>query len=266
MKNNDVGRQLSEFSIRYKTQEKELQIERLRSEKADQRARLTTILWSLSLLVVLLTAIVAIVLFRRRLARQKQELELRRSYIDGLESERLRLAKELHDGVCNDLLGIQMLMAAGSENCSNRLTVVTQNVRQISHELMPPSFEKCNIQTIITDYVENYPLPNCETTLVCTAKDALQHLDKQKAFNLYRILQELLGNVARHAIAHHLKVTITEEDRKLKLIVENDGVDSTTAESKGIGNRTTIERVNSMNGDIKVSITDDSHYHVEVRL
>ena len=266
MKNNDVGRQLSEFSVRYKTQEKELQIERLRSEKAEQRAQLTTIVWSLSLLVVLLTAIVAIVLFRRRLARQKQELELRRSYIDGLESERLRLAKELHDGVCNDLLGIQMLMAAGSENCSNRLKVVTQNVRQISHELMPPSFEKCNIQTIITDYVENYPLPNCETTLVCPSTDALKHLDKQKAFNLYRILQELLGNVARHATAHHLKVTITEEDRKLKLIVENDGADSTTTESKGIGNRTTIERVNSMNGDIKVSITDDNHYHVEVIL
>ncbi len=266
LKNNDVNRQLSEFSVRYKTQEKELQIERLRSEKAEQRVRLMTIVWSLVLLVILLTVVVAFVLYRRRLTRQKQELELRRSYIEGLESERLRLAKELHDGVCNDLLGIQMLMAVGSDTCGDRLTVVTQNVRQISHELMPPSFDKCDILTIITDYVENYPLPHCETVLTCSAEEALRHLDRLKAFELYRILQELLGNVARHSSAHHLKVTIEEEAGRLKLTVENDGVDSQMAEGRGIGIRTTAERVRSLKGDIKTAVTTDGIYQVEVTL
>ncbi len=265
-KNNDVDRQLSEFSIRYKTQEKELQIERLRLEKAEQRAKLTTIVWSLALLVVLLTAIVAIVLFKRRLARKKQEMELQRSYINGLESERLRLAKELHDGVCNDLLGIQMLMATGSKECNNKLTAITQNVRQISHELMPPSFDKCNIHTIISDYIENYPLPNCKITLNCSASERLQLLDQQKAFNLYRIMQELMGNVARHSSAHYLKVTITEDDSNLKLIVENDGVDNSITKSHGIGIRTTVERIHSMNGHIKTTITTSGTYHVEVTL
>ncbi len=266
LKNNDVNRQLSEFSVRYKTQEKELQIERLRSEKAEQRVRLMTIVWMLALLVVLLAAVVVFVLYRRRLMRQKQELELRRSYIEGLESERLRLAKELHDGVCNDLLGIQMLMAAGSNTCADRLTDVTQNVRQISHELMPPSFDKCDILTIITDYVENYPLPHCETTLTYSAGEILHRLDKQKAFELYRILQELLGNVARHSSARQLKVVIGEKAGRLKLTVENDGVDNHTAENHGIGIRTTAERVRSLKGDIKTTVTADGIYRVEVTL
>ena len=265
MKNNDVGRQLSEFSIRYKTQEKELQIERLRSEKAEQRMKLMTLVWSLALLVVVLSASIAAVLYRRRLARQRQELELRRSYIEGLESERLRLAKELHDGVCNDLLGIQMLMAAGSAACTDRLTTVMQNVRQISHELMPPSFERCDILTIITDYVENYPLPDCKTILECTSETALLHLDRRRAFELYRILQELLGNVARHASPRHLRVTVGEEDGSIKLIVENDGTDMQKAAS-GIGMRTTAERVRSMKGDIQTTVTAGGIYRVEVTL
>ena len=266
MKNNDVGRQLSEFSIRYKTQEKELQIERLRSEKAEQRMKLMTLVWSLALLVVVLSASIAAVLYRRRLARQRQELELRRSYIEGLESERLRLAKELHDGVCNDLLGIQMLMAAGNAACTDRLTSVMQNVRQISHELMPPSFERCDILTIITDYVENYPLPDCKTILECTSETALLHLDRRRAFELYRILQELLGNVARHASPRHLRVTVGEEDGSIKLIVENDGTDMQKAEDNGIGVRTTAERVRSMKGDIQTAVTADGVYRVEVTL
>ncbi len=266
LKNSDVDRQLSEFSVRYKTQEKELQIERLRLEKTEQRARLMTIVWSLVLLVVVLAAIVALVLYRRRLMKQKHELDLRRSYIEGLESERLRLAKELHDGVCNDLLGIQMLMAAGSKTCSDRLTTVTQNVRQISHELMPPSFDRCDILTIITDYVENYPLPNCTTSLTCSAQDALSRLDRMKSFELYRILQELLGNVARHASAHRLSVDIAQEGSHLKLTVENDGADRQLMSTEGIGTCTTAERVHSMNGDIKTRVSEDGIYHVEITL
>ncbi len=267
LKNNDVSRQLSEFSVRYKTQEKELQIERLRSEKAEQQVRFMTVVWLLVLLVVLLIAVVGFVLYRRRLMRQKQELELRRSYIEGLESERLRLAKELHDGVCNDLLGIQMLMAAGSDACAGRLTVVTQSVRQISHELMPPSFDKCDLLTILADYVENYPLPHCETVFACSAEEALRHVDRLKAFELYRIVQELLGNVARHSAARHLMVTIAETAGNLRLTVENDGADGRMAEDgRGIGVRTTAERVHSLKGDIKSSVSADGIYKVEVTL
>ena len=48
--------------------------------------------------------------FRRKRIRKEEELKLAQSYIDGLERERTRLAKDLHDGVCNDLLGIGMNM------------------------------------------------------------------------------------------------------------------------------------------------------------
>ncbi len=265
LKNNDIDKQMSEFSVRYKTQEKELQIERLRSEKADQHARLMTVVWSLVLLAVLLAVGVVVVLYRRRLTKQKYELDMRRSYIDGLEGERKRLAKELHDGVCNDLLGIQMLMAAGSETCSDKLTAVTQNVRQISHELMPPCFENCDLLTIISDYVQNYPLPHCNASFTCSADNMLNDLDRLRAYELYRILQELLGNVARHSSAQYLKVDIREDDGKLKLTVENDGA-SRRQDNSGIGNRTTEERVRSMNGDIKTTVTTDGIYHVEVTL
>ena len=45
---------------------------------------------------------------RRRRQKKEEELKLAQRYIEGLERERRRLAKDLHDGVCNDLLGIGM--------------------------------------------------------------------------------------------------------------------------------------------------------------
>lgn len=43
----------------------------------------------------------------------KRKLQLSRKYIDGMESERARLARELHDGVCNELLGLEMELKSG---------------------------------------------------------------------------------------------------------------------------------------------------------
>ena len=88
---------------------------------------------------------------------------LARQYIDGLESERKRLAKELHDGVCNDLLGIQYCMqmsdAVGDEAQQKLFPMLEQartDIRFISHELMPPALQYTNLNIMLEDYVERF--------------------------------------------------------------------------------------------------------------
>ena len=267
-KNSDVNRQLSEFSVRYNTQQKELQIVKLNQEKATERARLMTVVLVLAVTSMLLAFGIILILYKRRIANQRYELNLRRKYIEGLESERARLARELHDGVCNDLLGLQILMTTSDkEQTIPILKDIMIGVRQISHDLMPPRFAHADIAKVAADYVTHYPLANCKINFQATDTDRWQHIDQAKAFEIYRIVQELMGNIAKHANAHIINVSMTYEKWGLIVLeVENDGAQPQLKDSpNGIGLYTTTDRVLGMNGEIKRSETKGM-YKVEIKL
>lgn len=267
-KNSDVNRQLSEFSVRYNTQQKELQIVKLNQEKATERARLMTVVLVLAVTSMLLAFGIVLILYKRRIANQRYELNLRRKYIEGLENERARLARELHDGVCNDLLGLQILMTTSDkEQTIPILKDIMIGVRQISHDLMPPRFAHADIAKVAADYVTHYPLANCKINFQATDTDRWQHIDQAKAFEIYRIVQELMGNIAKHANAHIINVSMTYEKwRQIVLEVENDGAQPQLKDSpNGIGLYTTTDRVLGMNGEIKRSETNGM-YKVEIKL
>lgn len=267
-KNSDVNRQLSEFSVRYNTQQKELQIVKLNQEKATERARLMTVVLVLAVTSMLLAFGIVLILYKRRIANQRYELNLRRKYIEGLESERARLARELHDGVCNDLLGLQILMTTSDkEQTIPILKDIMIGVRQISHDLMPPRFAHADIAKVAADYVTHYPLANCKINFQATDTDRWQHIDQAKAFEIYRIVQELMGNIAKHANAHIINVYMTYEKwGQIVLEIENDGAQPQLKDStNGIGLYTTTDRVLGMNGEIKRSETNGM-YKVEIKL
>lgn len=267
-KNSDVNRQLSEFSVRYNTQQKELQIVKLNQEKATERARLMTVVLVLAVTSMLLTFGIVLILYKRRIANQRYELNLRRKYIEGLESERARLARELHDGVCNDLLGLQILLTTSDkEQTIPILKDIMIGVRQISHDLMPPRFAHADIAKVAADYVTHYPLANCKINFQATDTNRWQHIDQAKAFEIYRIVQELMGNIAKHANAHIINVSMTYEKwGQIVLEVENDGALPQLNDSpNGIGLYTTTDRVLGMNGEIKRSETNGM-YKVEIKL
>lgn len=267
-KNSGINRQLSEFSVRYKTQQKELQIASLNREKATQRAHFMTIVLVLTIAIMLFAFCIVTILHKRRIANQRYKLNLRRKYIQGLESERARLARELHDGVCNDLLGLQILMASGDKTKAQ--TVVKEimtGVRQVSHDLMPPRFNNADISTILADYVTHYPIADCNVRFSSTSTDRWHNIDEAKAFDIYRITQELMGNIARHSNAHNINVQLTYDNtNKIVLTVENDGTEMRLpAETDGIGLYTTADRVRSMNGEIQRS-ENNGMYKVEISL
>lgn len=267
-KNSDVNRQLSEFSVRYNTQQKELQIVKLNQEKATERARLMTVVLVLAVTSMLLAFGIVLILYKRRIANQRYELNLRRKYIEGLESERARLARELHDGVCNDLLGLQILMTTSDkEQTIPILKDIMIGVRQISHDLMPPRFAHADIAKVVADYVTHYPLANCKINFQATDTDRWQHIDQAKAFEIYRIVQELMGNIAKHANAHIINVYMTYEKwGQIVLEIENDGAQPQLKDStNGIGLYTTTDHVLGMNGEIKHSETNGM-YKVEIKL
>ena len=76
-------------------------------------------------LIAVLAGVVLTVVFRRRHQNKVEELRLAQKYIDGLEKERARVARDLHDGVCNDLLGIGMQLSAMGPDSPEREEVLS---------------------------------------------------------------------------------------------------------------------------------------------
>lgn len=264
MKNSGMSRQMTEFTVRYKTQEKELMIAQLAAERANQQSLIAILV----LCLVLLAAIVLFILYRRHISRKENELALQRRFIEGLESERARLAQELHDGVCNDLLGVQLALSSGKDDASRMVRHIMTDVHQISHELMPPRFTMANVAQILSDYVGNLPLPNCRIEFHCSpAQDDGQWNDisTSDSVDIYRIIQELTGNIVRHAKPSFINVRIEQKVGKIHISVENDGAAGNN-DGHGIGLQSISTRVKSLNGEMHTTDNGDGIYKVEITL
>lgn len=265
----EVQKQLSDLTIKYQTKEKELEIAQLKQIQTEQHALMVKRIFYLVLFLLVLIAAFLVLLYKKKALEKDTDLRLARQYIDGLESERKRLAKELHDGVCNDLLGIQYYMqtsdAIEKEVQQKLFPMIEQtrtDVRFISHELMPPALQYTNLNVMLEDYIER--LGNVHQLIRFRYFSLPEQADwelvsSQKAYELYRIVQEVLGNSLSHSKATEIEITLSMivEKRKVVLTVSDNGKGTSVslASGNGIGLRTVEDRVKCI--DAIYSLTSD---------
>lgn len=191
VRRSTIDAQLSEFNVKYQTLEKEIEIARLESEK--NRNRLIAFA-AVAVAVILIGALVFYIVVRRR----RELTEKLRANLQGIEQERERLARDLHDGVCNDLYGVSLLMQSGAASSSETATEIDRiraEVRHISHELMPPRFKDTDLDSLL----EAYALTS-DGFLTYTSQGACG-VPHDVAYQVYRIVQEILGNIRSHTDA-----------------------------------------------------------------
>lgn len=228
VKESNVERSMSEFTVKYKTLEKEMKIERMSLREAEQQNH---ILW-LAIAVAILGVAVCVVLYRKRVASQRAEIERKRSYINGLENERKRLAKELHDGVCNDILAIKLLMNTDGEKAKTQLQSVWQDARNLSHALMPPMFDNTSLPEAVEQYTKVVSRDlNKEVELSVMGTDKWKKLPQNICYELYRITQEAVSNAIKHGEGNCISVVLEANGDDIRVCVEN------ASETKMVSNR-----------------------------
>ena len=266
----EVQKQLSDMTVKYQTKEKELEIAQLKQIQTEQHALMVKRIFYLVFFLLVLIAAFLVLLYKKKALEKETDLRLARQYIDGLESERKRLAKELHDGVCNDLLGIQYYMqtsdAIGKEAQQKLFPMIEQtrtDVRFISHELMPPALQYANLNVMLEDYVER--LGNVHQLIhfhyfSLPEQANWELVSSQKAYELYRLVQEVLGNSLSHSKATEIEIILSmiAEERKIVLTVSDNGKGASVslASGNGIGLRTVEDRVKCIDG--VYSLTSDA--------
>ncbi|NDV58885.1 tetratricopeptide repeat protein [Bacteroides sp. 519] len=286
---------ISNFYVKYKTAEKELEISKLNEKEQAMRFQMAVII-SIAILCIV---IILIALLYNRIKRLKKEKEaawlsarveqkeneyqlllnqteqrLVRRYLDGRESERKNLAKELHDSVANEVVSIimQIQTNAEPESIGKLLEKTYNHIRQISHQLMPPDFNYISLPEMIEDYISvlnKTTTTHFEFIITQADRKKTEELADRISKELYCISQEAIGNILKHAEAVNADITLSLNEGITLTIKDNGkGVDTATRHN-GIGLRTMKDRcfdigatlsINSSPGkgtEIKVSLSID---------
>lgn len=182
--------------------------------------------------VILVLVIWMILLKNRMLSKEyekKQSEAFARAVFQAQEDERDRISNELHDTVAQEIRAIRLKAELGETQEVTALATQCMNeMRAICYNLMPPDLKLADgtatVETIFSFLCTNFERQNhipCEFF----AQEKLHQIQDQKILlNLFRIVQEALTNVAKHAKAQHCSVTLRNGTDSLLIFVTDDGI------------------------------------------
>ena len=192
-----------------------------------------------------------------------QELISIRDKLEGQENERKRIAQELHDGVGGTLASIKMALLKlykntelkqGFTDIVERLDLACEEVRTVSHNLIPPVFHNSPLTDVIKEFVREIS-DSKEVNIYYEfyPKQELETISKNVQVDIYRIIQELLTNAIKHADASEINLYLTKHDDYINLMVEDDGKGfQPDMAHSGIGLKNIQSRVTSLKGSITI--------------
>ncbi|WP_299374401.1 cache domain-containing protein [uncultured Tateyamaria sp.] len=203
----------------------------------------------------------------RRLADAKLK-KLTQRVFDAQEEERGRVARELHDGISQILVGVRYALDTtrrrldkGSGDAAtplhqgiDNLGTAIAEVRRISRDLRPGALDDLGLGPALKALVEDFAARTGTQTEFQTVVFR-NRLDQNAKIALYRIAQEALTNIERHSGASHVSVDLRGHKRgaTLRIADNGSGVDATRRRrSAGIGLRNMQERVEQLDGTLRI--------------
>ncbi len=209
----------------------------------------------------------------QELLRREQEIDRLKAMMEGVEQERSRLARELHDGIVSQLSAIKMNFNALSnrqhsagfrgdfEEALQQLDEATEDLRNTSHNLMPQVLIRSGLQAAVETLCEKIRRSIPGLHMDCLVYGTLPPLRNEQGLMLYRIIQELVQNAVKHAQANYILVQMNCLDDTLDITVEDNGIgiDPEDAETHTtLGLRNIRERVHVLNGKMHIQAAPDS--------
>lgn len=237
----------------------------------------STMLWiaALAIMSALVVAVsgVALNISELRVADAKLKA-LAQRVVESQEEERARLSRDLHDGISQWLVSIKLQIEAGVirlggnadqqlaarasfEHTAGQLNDVLGEVRRISHDLRPAILDDLGLAAAL-DHLAHEFTQNSAVPVHFGAQGSADDLPAVVNTVLFRIAQEALTNIERHAGARHIDITLVRAGRRVTLTVADDGggfnADHVASHPKrGIGLRNMMERMDAIGGQLTIA-------------
>lgn len=164
---------------------------------------------------------------------QREKIRRLRSVIDGLDQERNRLSRELHDGIGQSLIAIKLqlenaetqnysMMRAGIDSAKNMIDLTIEDVRLVCNALLPAALNEFGIVSTLRSLCSELgALAGFEA--VFENSGAMDRMSKKSQVYIYRIAQEALHNIAKHARATKVVMKLGRADNIVTLEVSDNG-------------------------------------------
>lgn len=247
-----LNREKSEIEIKYDTFSKQKEIDKLSilNQKNTQIFLMVFILFLLSFSLYT-------VFNNRKLRRKNQEIS--EAMLQGQTLERKRVAADLHDNLGSTMSSLIWTMEAIDssklqederkvyQNLKKMLSNAYDEVRLLSHNLLPEEFEKQGLSAALQYFVRKVN-QNSSIKFELQIDDTIGKLDKKVEFELYSICLELVNNILKHSKATEAKIKLFKVGNNVKLIVEDNGIGIFENNSDGKGMKNVRARVESLKG------------------
>ncbi len=258
------------------------------SLKKDQLLKTAEINWQkatkkitlYSFLVVLIPIIGLLFLYYQRLKNQRllnqnekeiseqkiislikdQELKLLKASVKGQDKARAKIAKELHDSIGGNLAAIKLQLNSIAtkpdviQNIQKQLDETYQQVRDLSHNLIPEKFSHNNFSTLLEEYQKNLAgIDKLKTSFMAYPKSKIDLINDNLQMEIYKIIQELVTNTLKHAKATTIDLQLNYIENNLNILFEDNGIgfDSHKKES-GIGFKNINSRLQAISGSMEI--------------
>lgn len=270
--NIKLKKQLSELNIKFKTERKQKLIQQQQFAISRRNTTMAAI--------AALFAGVAIIGYQSYSRYRLKQVALLQSamlhqldiatqgIIEAEEKERKRIAANLHDGVGQLFSAVRMNLSSLMERVTltnanekalaeKTLAMVDEScreVRSIAHQMMPNILLKTGLASAIKDFVNKIDSQHLKINMEAYGLE--ERLDNNVEIVLYRVVQECVNNVIKHAHASRLDINLTREDRDISVTVEDNGIGFNTANKmkfEGIGLKNIITRVKYLKGSVDIS-------------
>lgn len=249
-------------------------LQRIHTESARQIETNLQVVAAIAVVAALLVAVAGLALniSEHRLADVKLRA-LARQVVSSQEEERARLSRELHDGVSQMLVSVKFFvesargrLAQGPERAGEavpllergiaRLNEILGEVRRISHALRPALLDDLGLAAAL-DHLGRDFADRTGLAVSVSHRGGGGELPEAVATALFRVAQEALSNVERHAGAASVGIETTQDALGLRLTISDDGQGFDVAEVErhprsGIGLRNMRERLAALRGTLSI--------------
>ncbi|WP_286859906.1 MULTISPECIES: sensor histidine kinase [Sphingobacterium] len=278
--------EIQDLEIDYQTAEKEKRIALLENEKREATLKNKNQVLLNLVLGIGASALLVILFFlfyvlrtnkknnKKRLEEieKDKELEIAQALLEGEDRERMRLARDLHDGIGGTLSGIKLKLSDPSgdkaikvQHANEQLGIAIGELRRTARGMMPENLLKNGLATAVHDLCADRI--SSEVQIEFQSNSLFAELCPNNTVHIYRIVQELLTNAIRHGEAKNILIQLIQEKDSILITVDDDGkgFDPTKlANASGIGLKNIQNRVNFLKGKLSIDSTPEHGTSVNI--
>jgi two-component system NarL family sensor kinase len=281
--NIEKSKQIGELQTKYETEKKQQSIDLLNKENTIQKLKLTQRDGMIGIIcaIFLCCSFIAYLLYNRSRLKQQTRLQAEvmtqqdlatKAVLTAEENERKRIAGELHDGLGQMFSAVKLNLSAIGENLTFKdehnekmfdktLHLVDESckeVRAISHQMTPNVLLKAGLTSAVRDFIDKIDARKLKVNL--TTFGLHDRLDPNIEIVLYRVIQETVNNVIKHAKASSLDIQLTKDVEGVNVMIEDNGTGFNVAQLEkfdGIGLKNIRTRVAYLKGTVDFSSRPD---------